>query len=152
MKISKLLGINASQLQLDFIDINIDFDCPLYVDPFLIAYSNSQWTIETDQVIKNFFNEFKTAILEETDIEHIINNIIFELTTIPTGKDAASQYHHFIKFLLEILWYPYLITPIIEREIHNGRKRIDIVMDNKAKDGFFFKMHQVLKIFCPYIY
>jgi len=63
MKLSEKFDLKVTQLELDFIDIDLDKDCPLYIDPFLIANINCQWAIQTDRVIKNFFNEFKLQIL-----------------------------------------------------------------------------------------
>jgi len=104
------------------------------------------------RIIKSLSNEELVKLISEISMDEILNGLINKLKNIPTGKDHASEYHHFIKMVLEILWYPYLINPIIEREIHEGRKRIDIVMDNNAKEGFFYNMHQVFKIFCPFIF
>ena len=53
--------------------------------------------------------------------------------------------------ILEFIFYPYLIYPRKEKEIHEGRKRIDIVMENGAKLGIFRRLHEIRKIHCPFI-
>ena len=112
----------------------------------------TQFTEASRRLIASLSNKLIGNKTSDDDINEIIDKLIERLKKIPTGKEHASRYHHYIRSLLEILWYPYLMNPIIEREIHDGRKRIDIVMDNNAKDGFFFKLHNISKIFCPYIY
>lgn len=64
-----------------------------------------------------------------------------ELGQIPTGSDSATRYHHFMIGVLEFVFYPNLIYPKKEREIHEGRKRIDIVYTNAAIDGAFYRAH-----------
>jgi len=54
LRISEALGLNASQFELDFLNVDIDKDCPLFIDPLLIANSNSQWSIRADRTIKSF--------------------------------------------------------------------------------------------------
>ena len=44
-----------------------------------------------------------------------------------------------MKGLLEFLFYPHLIYPQKEFELHEGRKRIDIVFTNSASVGFFYR-------------
>ena len=42
---------------------------------------------------------------------------------------------------LEFIFWPNLIYPTKEHEVHQGRKRIDIVYTNAARDGFFWRAH-----------
>lgn len=107
---------------------------------------------KTTKITKPLSNEEIAKKIKSYDINSIIDALINNLKAIPTGRDYATDFHHYIKSLLEILFYPYLINPIIEREIHNGRKRIDIVMDNNASNGFFQNLHDISKIYCPYVY
>ncbi|MFJ7088549.1 hypothetical protein ACIQU8_35595 [Streptomyces griseus] len=55
----------------------------------------------------------------------------------PVGNAEANNYHARVEALLTALFYPSLIMPEMEHEIHQGRKRIDITYTNNAKDGFF---------------
>lgn len=56
---------------------------------------------------------------------------------IPTGAKHASDYHKLVLGALTALFYPLLIQPHKEWEIHDGRKRVDIVFTNAADRGFF---------------
>lgn len=102
--------------------------------------------------VKSLSNDKIVELISAIDIDDVIDKMIGKLRDIPTGKENANAYHYYVKSLLEVLWYPYLINPIIEREIHEGRKRIDIVMDNNDNEGFFYKLITITKIYCPYIY
>ena len=53
------------------------------------------------------------------------------------GKKDADKYHQLVLGSLTALFYPSLIQPRKEWEIHGGRKRIDIVFTNAADTGFF---------------
>ncbi|BCP51742.1 hypothetical protein K32_03590 [Kaistia sp. 32K] len=56
---------------------------------------------------------------------------------IPAGAKTASDYHRLIVGSFTALFYPSLILPRKEWEIHDGRKRIDIAFMNSADGGFF---------------
>jgi hypothetical protein len=60
-----------------------------------------------------------------------------ELRAIGVGNAHASEYHRYCIGALTFLFFPDLITPIKEREIDDGRKRIDISYTNAAREGFF---------------
>lgn len=62
------------------------------------------------------------------------------LTTVietPPGPDHAQIYHKRVEGLLTALFYPLLVNPRREQELHSGRKRIDITYTNAAETGFF---------------
>jgi hypothetical protein len=54
--------------------------------------------------------------------------------------------------ILELLFYPYLMNPFKEKEINKGRKRIDIMFDNAARDGVFWRLHEIHHIPCSYLF
>ena len=91
---------------------------------------------ETKNQIRNIDNEDLTNKL----ITKIINFLIKRLDEIAPGNEGATEYHRLAVGILELLFYPHLTSPIIEKEIHDGRKRIDITFDNAAETGFFFRL------------
>jgi hypothetical protein len=52
---------------------------------------------------------------------------------------------------VEFIFFPNLFNPVKEKEIHEGRKRIDIVMENSAKDGIFHRLHDIRKLPCSFV-
>jgi hypothetical protein len=62
------------------------------------------------------------------------------LAEIEPGSEAAHSYHSLMTGILTFVFYPELICPIKERELHEGRKRVDILFTNAAREGFFFRM------------
>jgi hypothetical protein len=73
------------------------------------------------------------------------------LQKVPPGPAAASDYHSLMLGILEFLFFPSLTYPKKECEIHQGRKRIDVTMNNVAVSGTFYFLHQVRHIPCPYV-
>lgn len=73
------------------------------------------------------------------------------LPTIEPGNESAGRYHSLMVGVLEFLLYPHLGFPQKEREINEGRKRIDIVMENCARSGIFFELPNVRQLPCPYV-
>ena len=74
-----------------------------------------------------------------------------KLDNIPTGNSSATNFHNHIIGVLTAIFYPSLINPRKEREIHEGRKRIDILFQNAAKDGFFFELPNTKSVPSGYI-
>jgi hypothetical protein len=73
--------------------------------------------------------------IEVTDVTEYL---ISKLKSIPRGGTNAFEYHSTVVGIIELLFYPRIGNPRVEREIHDGRKRIDISFDNCAETGFFF--------------
>lgn len=69
----------------------------------------------------------------------------------PTGFDNATAYHKAVEALFTALFYPSLIMPEMEEELHEGRKRVDLSYTNNATDGFF-KFLVRHKVPAKYIY
>ena len=122
-----------------------------------------QYTIKNPELFLDFKNEFGKKIsslsneefMEYTgyiDIKVLIDTLIANLNNINTGKSHALKYHKFIKSILEILFYPSLIRPTIEKNVHQGRKRVEVTMSNVSLKGFFHNLQTINKIPCPIVY
>lgn len=77
---------------------------------------------------------------EKFDESAFCENAIKSLRNIPSGKDDADTYHNFMLGIIEYIFYPHLFYPVKEHDIHDGRKRIDILYSNRSSGGFFFSM------------
>ena len=89
--------------------------------------------------------------ISKEEVEEIIDKLIESLRSIPTGAANATKYHRLISGILELLFYPYMAHPRVEQEIHEGRKRIDLVFDNIAEEGFFNLLGTVYDVPCSWI-
>ncbi len=73
------------------------------------------------------------------------------LEQIPLGDDGAAAYHSLMIGTLEAVFFPYLINPRKEEGINQNRKRIDIVFENAAQEGFFYRLNKNKNIPCQYV-
>jgi len=55
MKISKIFNLGKSQAELDFVDIDISRDTPLFLEPSFLAKRNDKWSIDASRTIKSYF-------------------------------------------------------------------------------------------------
>lgn len=74
---------------------------------------------------------------DQPSIQDVCRALSDFLPKIIPGKEHANEYHKVILGALTALFYPDLIQPHKEWEIHEGRKRVDIVYTNTADSGFF---------------
>lgn len=72
------------------------------------------------------------------------DGLMAAIEAVQPGNTGASAFHRASQALLTAVMHPWLTMPVKEREIHDGRKRIDIQYTNSAKSGFFdwFAQHQ----------
>ena len=73
------------------------------------------------------------------------------LRNITAGSERASEYHRFMIGAVEFIFFPNLLHPKKEQEIHQGRKRIDILVENGAREGIFYRIPTIRKLPCAYI-
>lgn len=78
----------------------------------------------------------KFSEIENIDIPRY-DKLLASVIDVPVGRDAATDYENAIESLLSALFFPSLVYPKKQDEIHEGRKRIDITYVNSAKEGFF---------------
>jgi hypothetical protein len=92
-----------------------------------------------EQVAKTQRKSEADSLNGEYDEGIFAQALIQSLKNVPPGNDDASRFHNLMKGIIEFLFWPNLINPEKEKEIHEGRKRIDLMYTNSAQDGFFFR-------------
>jgi len=118
-----------------------------------------EFTKKHPEIFKDFKNAKAQSVqpigneaLEDIDIVALVDYLITTLKSIIPGGEEAGKYHKFIIGVLELIFYPSLNNPIKEKEINDGRKRIDITFDNAASTGFFYTLHNIHQITSRYIF
>ncbi len=115
------------------------------------------FTLKYPDVLAKFkadikINPLKNIEISDVSIKNLCKSLGEKLVSIPSGTNTASAFHNIVTGILELLFYPDLIYPFKEREIHEGRKRIDISFDNAAKDGIFYRLSENMQLPCQYIF
>jgi hypothetical protein len=118
----------------------------------------AQFATATPEVLKKYKDFYKNlpggiGNLTDADIfdrfeEHFDPRafalaLIDQLTAIKGGPDCATQYHRFMVGVFEFIFYPNLIYPTLEADIHEGRKRVDIFYTNSSQSGLFQRMQNL---------
>jgi hypothetical protein len=62
MRISKKFGLQKSQYELDFIDIDTEGDTPLFIDPYFLASREDPLSVDASRTIRNFFQHLITLV------------------------------------------------------------------------------------------
>lgn len=101
--------------------------------------------------VKGKIKAVSNSDLTDIQIDEVVDHLIDRLHTIPPGREAATAYHRLIVGILELIFFPRLTCPQVEREINDGRKRIDITFDNAADDGFFYRVHRTHQLPASFI-
>lgn len=126
------------------------------------AYSKdflASFTDDHPEVFRDFKEWIqKTAIaisneeIDNSDHTLIAKYLILKLRGVAPGGEDATKYHRLVVGILEFLFYPDAVSPIVENEIHDGRKRIDITFDNSANKGFFHRLHTTYQTPAQFIF
>jgi hypothetical protein len=93
----------------------------------------------------------KVSVVDDED-ERVIADILgVALKSIRPGMKHAGEYHRLMVSVIEFLFFPNLLNPKKEREIHEGRKRIDILVENGAREGILHRLHDVRGLPCSFV-
>ncbi|PQQ45487.1 DNA cytosine methyltransferase [Bacillus thuringiensis] len=79
------------------------------------------------------------------------NELIFKIEQITPGQEHANDYHNWVFESLKYIFDKELRRGRQEESINEGRKRIDIVFDNKEGEGFFWELNSLHHIRCAKI-
>lgn len=107
--------------------------------------------VEYREYLSELENERINETLGDEDQALIAEILIQSLSEIPPGSENASRYHNLMIGILEFIFYPNLIRPVKEQEINEGRKRIDISMENGAFSGIFSYLPNTRQFPCAFI-
>ena len=113
---------------------------------FIYDFCNKHPEVISQYKSRKSKDAIKTSDISEMDESYIAEKLIEQLQGIESGADHASKYHSLSVGIFEFLFFPYLMYPQKEHEVHNGRKRIDITFHNAAAEGFWSTIRTSPKI------
>lgn len=62
MKISEIFKLNKIQHELDFVDIDLSDELPLFLDAHIFTLKNDIWSKKCDDIISDFFRNIHEAV------------------------------------------------------------------------------------------
>jgi hypothetical protein len=71
MRVSEHFKLDRHQAELDFVDVDVDGDVPLYVDPRALRLLNTPWGTEAVALVQDFFTAVLEAIRHDDSAEGI---------------------------------------------------------------------------------
>jgi hypothetical protein len=76
-RFSNIFGLNKRQSELDFVDVLVDADIPLYVDPFAFKIGDDDFSIECNDLVISFFQDLVDALRngEEHKARRLLDNL-----------------------------------------------------------------------------
>ena len=104
---------------------------------FIYDFCNKHPDVISNYKSRKGKEALKITDINEIDEAFIAQRLIEQLQTIKPGGELASTFHSLSIGILEFLFFPHLMYPQKEHEIHDGRKRIDITFHNAATEGFW---------------
>lgn len=57
MRVSKYFKLNKKQFELDFVDVELNGDMPLFIDPYALSKREDLFSMESNQLIVSFFQK-----------------------------------------------------------------------------------------------
>jgi hypothetical protein len=131
-------------------DLAARFPC---TKEFLYAFSREHPEVlgEYRDTLGRMERSDRSSDVDDVDEREIARALQASIQAIPAGSESASAYHKFMVGAVEFIFFPKLLYPRKEQEIHQGRKRIDILMENGAQVGVFHTIPGVRMLPCAYV-
>jgi hypothetical protein len=125
-----------------------------YSKEFLTTFTEGHPAVfrEFKEWVRQSATPTKNREIVDQDIRPVAQYLIARLRATAPGLEQATLYHRLVVGILELLLYPDVISPILEREIDDGRKRVDILFDNAASAGFFHRLHTTYRTPAQFIF
>ena len=98
-KFSTYFGINKSQPQLDFVDVDTEKDTQLFIDPYVFSKKSDVWSVKCHETLLSFFATILEAIRDNNDVrgQRLLNNLHEPNETclglsqgLPSGRGIGS--------------------------------------------------------------
>ncbi|MGO6790807.1 hypothetical protein ACCS70_35790 [Rhizobium ruizarguesonis] len=99
-RFSVVFGLSNSQASLDFVDVDLATDTPLYVDPYAIQIRNDEWSAKCGDAIRSFFTEVLGALRSNNDarVAHLMSHLgepnetyLGQSVGAPSGRGVGSD-------------------------------------------------------------
>ena len=76
-RFTEAYDINLSQAEVDFVDIDLDTDTPLYLCPYAIQIRDDIWSAECGSLIRSFFAEVLARLRanDNARVIHLLNHL-----------------------------------------------------------------------------
>lgn len=100
------------------------------------VFEGYKQTVQDPGYVSNLNLELREPDPQEFDL----TSALLALRALPPGPAGATAYHRQIRGILAAIFYPGLVNLIVEQEINEGRKRIDILADNVGSSDFFGRL------------
>lgn len=75
-KISEIFSLNKTQFELDFVDVDINKDFPVYLNPFVFSSREDVFSMDAIRVVKSFF-QYNLDLIQSGNIEEARKNFNF---------------------------------------------------------------------------
>jgi len=94
MKVSEIYNLNKSQYELDFIDIDINKDTPLFLEPYILSKYEANWTEDANSYIKSFFSHFIMLLRNEdvTEARNLLTGLLIEPNETCLGLSRGTPH------------------------------------------------------------
>ncbi len=135
MKISEKFNLNLSQYELDFVDIDIEKDMPLFLDPYLLSIKSDRWSFEAHATLESFFHFIIDIILKD-DIEKARSYLRFtEPREVCLGVSKESTNGKGLGSNEAIKIFDYIIkSEVVSKGIVDELEDFKIFVDNVGHD------------------